>query len=47
MTDGFALRTISFTASPSSVPLPAALPLMLIGLGVFSFASRRRRNERV
>lgn len=46
VTDGFALRTISFTASPSSVPLPAALPLMLTGLGVFSFASRRRRNER-
>jgi hypothetical protein len=31
-------------ASVSAVPLPAALPLMLSGLGVLGFASRRRNN---
>lgn len=48
VTDGFALNTVSFTAvqstSPSTVPLPAALPLMLSGLGVLGFASRRRKE---
>jgi hypothetical protein len=28
--------------TPSAVPLPAALPLMLSGLGILGFASRRR-----
>jgi hypothetical protein len=34
---------VSFTPSP--VPLPAALPLMLSGIGILGFASRRRKNE--
>lgn len=33
------------TFTPSPVPLPAALPLMLSGLGILGFASRRRRNS--
>jgi hypothetical protein len=32
-----------FTYSVSTVPLPAALPLMLSGLGVLGFAARRRK----
>lgn len=31
--------------TPSGVPLPAALPLMLSGLGVLGFASLRRKEE--
>lgn len=33
-----------FINPPSSVPLPAALPLMLSGLGILGFASRRRKE---
>ena len=32
------------TASPAEVPLPAALPLMIMGLGGLLGASRRRKN---
>lgn len=32
-------------SSVSPVPVPAALPLMLIGLGSFGFMARRRKNK--
>lgn len=36
---------VTINDAPSAVPLPAALPLMLSGLGVLGFASRRRKDS--
>lgn len=38
------LANITMQEGPSPVPLPAALPLMLSGLGVLGFASRRKKS---
>ena len=48
ITDGGGLGWDNFTFTPtevSSVPLPATLPLMISGLGVFWFSIRRRKME--
>ena len=37
-------REVRLTVSPAPVPEPATLSLMLSGLGVLSFASRRRKS---
>lgn len=37
--------TVSIDGAAAAVPLPAALPLMLSGLGVFGFAQKRRRRK--
>ena len=36
----------SYTGNPSEVPLPAAAPLMAMGLGAFGFARRKKKTAK-
>lgn len=40
---GFSMDNLTYTQPVSQVPLPAAVPLFLTGLGLLSFASKRRK----
>lgn len=42
---GILLDNVKVDSVPSAVPVPAALPLMLSGLGVLGFAARRRKEK--
>ncbi len=42
--DNLQFSESSGTGGPSAVPVPATLPLMLSGLGVLGFASRRKKR---
>lgn len=39
--------SVSSVSAVSAVPLPAALPMLAAGLGLFGFAGRRRKNKAV
>lgn len=48
VTDGFALRNVDFTASPSTVtpvPEPETYAMMLAGLGLLGVVARRRKQQ--
>jgi len=42
--DGVGAHNVAEIQAPSAVPVPAALPLMLSGLGVLGFAARRKKD---
>lgn len=42
--EGFAIDNLTYIQAPSQVPVPAAIPLFLSGLGVFALASNRRKQ---
>jgi hypothetical protein len=46
VTDGFALRTISFTAQPfdAAIPEPGTSVLLIAGIGVMGIYARRRKS---
>jgi hypothetical protein len=47
ITDGFALRTVDFTAAPvtAPVPEPETYAMMLAGLGLLGVVARRRKQK--
>lgn len=44
--EGFAIDNLTYVQAPSQVPVPASIPLFLSGLGIFAFASNRRKQSK-